>query len=162
MGKLGEAKRQELEERRAAGQGLADGCAKIELLAAGEDEAPPFLPVFIDHHLRVTNGPLTQVHSNRTLAEQETELTGMSHAEVSAFILRSWNVSEEVVEPIEFQFNPGRAPQHRAMAMLLGEANELAKEIIATLPDSPSESRPPSGNPWVDEIASHIREIENW
>jgi len=118
--------------------------------------------VFIDHHLRVTNGPLTQVHSNRTLAEQETELTGMSHAEVSAFILRSWNVSEEVVEPIEFQFNPGRAPQHRAMAMLLGEANELAKEIIATLPDSPSESRPPSGNPWVDEIASHIREIENW
>lgn len=118
--------------------------------------------VFIDHHLRVTSGPLTQVHSNRTLAQQEVELTGLSQAEVAAFILRSWNVSEEVVEPIEFQFNPGRAPHHRAMAMLLGEANELANEIVASLPDTPSAARTPTGNPWIDEIASRIREIETW
>ena len=118
--------------------------------------------VFIDHHLRVTNGPLTQVHSNRTLAQQEIELTGLSQAEVAAFILRSWNVSEEVVEPIEFQFNPGRAPHHRAMAMLLGEANELANEITASLPDTASAPRTPTGNPWIDEIASRIREIETW
>lgn len=118
--------------------------------------------VFIDHHLRVTNGPLTQVHSNRTLAQQETELTGMSQAEVAAFILRSWNVSEEVVEPIEFQFNPGRAPHHRAMAMLLGEANELANEITAALPDSVSAPLAPTGNPWVDAIAARIREIDAW
>ena len=118
--------------------------------------------VFIDHHLRVTNGPLTQVHSNRTLAQQETELTGMSQAEVAAFILRSWNVSEEVVEPIEFQFNPGRAPRHRAMAMLLGEANALANEISAALPDSVSAPLAPTGNPWVDAIAARIREIDAW
>lgn len=118
--------------------------------------------VFIDHHLRVTSGPLTQVHSNRTLAQQEVELTGLSQAEVAAFILRSWNVSEEVVEPIEFQFNPGRAPHHRAMAMLLGEANELANEIVASLPDTASAPRIPTGNPWIDEIASRIREIETW
>jgi HD-like signal output (HDOD) protein len=118
--------------------------------------------VFIDHHLRVTTGPLTQVHSNRTLAQQEIELTGLNQAEVAAFILRSWNVSEEVVEPIEFQFNPGRAPHHRAMALLLGEANELANEITASLPDSPSAARVPTGNPWIDEIASRIREIETW
>ncbi len=118
--------------------------------------------VFIDHHLRVTNGPLTQVHSNRTLAQQEIELTGLSQAEVAAFILRSWNVSEEVVEPIEFQFNPGRAPHHRAMAMLLGEANELANEITASLPDTASAPRTPTGNPWIDEIAARIREIETW
>ena len=118
--------------------------------------------VFIDHHLRVTSGPLTQVHRNRTLAQQEVDLTGLSQAEVAAFILRSWNVSEEVVEPIEFQFNPGRAPQHRAMAMLLGEANELANEIVASLPDTPSAARTPTGNPWIDEIASRIREIETW
>jgi len=118
--------------------------------------------VFIDHHLRVTSGPLTQVHSNRTLAQQEVELTGLSQAEVAAFILRSWNVSEEVVEPIEFQFNPGRAPHHRAMAMLLGEANELANEITASLPDTASAPRVPTGNPWIDEIASRIREIETW
>ncbi len=118
--------------------------------------------VFIDHHLRVTSGPLTQVHNNRSLDQQETELTGMSQAEVAAFILRSWNVSEEVVEPIEFQFNPGRAPHHRAMALLLGEARSLATDIIAALPEPGASTHGTTGNPWIDEIVSHIREIETW
>lgn len=118
--------------------------------------------VFIDHHLRVSNGPLTQVHGNHPLADQEHELTGMTQAEVAAFILRSWNVSEEVVEPIEFQFNPGQAPNHRAMALLLGEARSLATDIVAALPESASAAHTPTGNPWIDEIANHIREIETW
>jgi HD-like signal output (HDOD) protein len=118
--------------------------------------------VFIDHHLRVTSGPLTQVHSNRSIDQQETELTGMSQAEVAAFILRSWNVSEEVVEPIEFQFNPGRAPNHRAMALLLGEARSLSNDIISALPEPGTTPHGSTGNPWVDEIVAHIRQIETW
>ncbi|MFT3828235.1 MAG: HDOD domain-containing protein [Opitutaceae bacterium] len=118
--------------------------------------------VFIDHHLRVTSGPLTQVHGNRSLDQQEIELTGMSHAAVAAFILRSWNVAEEVVEPIEFQFNPGRAPRHRAMALLLAEARTLAQDIVHSLPAPGSHSQAPTGNPWIDEIGVHIRQIESW
>ena len=117
--------------------------------------------VFIDHHLRVTSGPLTQVHGQRSIDQQETELTGMSQAQVAAFILRSWNVGEEVVEPIEFQFSPGRAPHHRAMALLLGEARSLATDIVAALPVTGS-AVTPTGNPWIDEIANHIRQIETW
>ncbi len=117
--------------------------------------------VFIDHHLRVTSGPLTQVHGQRSIDQQETELTGMSQAQVAAFILRSWNVGEEVVEPIEFQFSPGRAPHHRAMALLLGEARSLAADIVAALPVTGT-AITPTGNPWIDEIANHIRQIETW
>jgi HD-like signal output (HDOD) protein len=119
--------------------------------------------VFIDHHLRVASGPLTQVHGHPTLDRQEFELTGMSQAEVAAFILRSWNVSEEVVEPIEHQFNPGRAPHHRAMTLLLGEARTLAGDIIAALPQ-PGSTVPstPSTNQWVDDIVAQIRQIESW
>lgn len=116
--------------------------------------------VFIDHHLRVTSGPLTQVHADRSLDQQETELTGMTQAEVAAFILRSWNVSEDVVEPIEFQFNPARAPHHRAMALLLGEARTLATDIVGALATAGHPA--PTGNPWVDEIVAHIRQIETW
>lgn len=117
--------------------------------------------VFIDHHLRVTSGPLTQIRDARSLDRQETELTGMNQAEVGAFILRSWNVGEEVVEPIAFQFNPGRAPHHRAMALLLGEARSLAGDIVAALP-GPGAAAAATGNPWVDEIVAHIHQIETW
>ena len=118
--------------------------------------------VFIDHHLRVTSGPLTQVHAHRSLAQQEADLTGMNHAEVAAFILRSWNVSEEVVEPIECQFSPGRAQKHRAMALLLGEARALADEIVGALPSSGSATPATTGNPWIDEIVARIRQSETW
>ena len=117
--------------------------------------------VFIDHHLRVTSGPLTEIRDGRSLDRQETELTGMNQAEVGAFILRSWNVGEEVVEPIEFQFNPGRAPRHRAMALLLGEARSLAGDIIAALP-GPGSAAVATGNPWIDDIVSNIHQIETW
>lgn len=117
--------------------------------------------VFIDHHLRVTSGPLTQVQQPCPLDQQELALTGMSQAEVAAFILRSWNVAEEVVEPIEHQFNPGRAPRHRAMALLLGEARTLAGEIVGILARG-AEAPRHSGNPWIDEIVAHIRQIETW
>jgi HD-like signal output (HDOD) protein len=119
--------------------------------------------VFIDHHLRVANGPLTRVHGHPSLDRQEFELTGMSQAQVAAFILRSWNVSEEVVEPIEFQFSPASAPHQRPMALLLGEARSMAADIVAALPAPGSDTAYiPSGNQWIDEIAAHIREIENW
>ncbi len=118
--------------------------------------------VFIDHHLRVTSGPLTQVHGHRSIDQQEAELTGMNQAEVAAFILRSWNVSEEVVEPIECQFNPARSQNHRAMTLLLGEARALANDIVGALPAPGSATIATTGNPWIDEIVAHIRQIETW
>mgnify|MGYP000973111848 CR=1 FL=1 len=35
-------------------------------------------------------------------------------------------------------------------------------EIVASLPETASAPRVPTGNPWIDEIATRIREIETW
>jgi HD-like signal output (HDOD) protein len=122
--------------------------------------------VFIDRHLRVASGPLTQVQGHPALPQQESQITGMNHAEVAAFVLRHWNVSEEVVEPIECQFDASRATHHRAMTILLGEARELAAEIVATLPpigkSGPAGDCAPSGDQWAQAIIGQIREIEGW
>jgi HD-like signal output (HDOD) protein len=99
--------------------------------------------VFIDHHLRVTNGPLTQVHSNRTLAQQEIELTGLSQAESRRLSsCAAGNVSEEVVEPIEFQFKP--RPRSRTTVPWPCSSRghmSLPNEITASLPDTASAPR---------------------
>ena len=122
----------------------------------------------IDRHLRVASGPLTQVlgHGHPSLPQQESQVTGMNHAEVAAFVLRHWNVSEEVVEPIECQFDATRSTHHRAMTILLGEARALATEIVATLPPigstAPAGDTACSGDQWTQAIIGQIREIEGW
>jgi HD-like signal output (HDOD) protein len=122
--------------------------------------------VFIDRHLRVAGGPLTQVQGHPALPQQESQITGMNHAEVAAFVLRQWNVSEEVVEPIECQFTPDRATHHRAMTVMLGEARSLAANIVAALPVTntlaPLAPTPPTGDQWTQAIVEQIREIEGW
>jgi HD-like signal output (HDOD) protein len=118
--------------------------------------------VFIDHHLTVTSGPLTQVRNNCPINRQESELIGMDQAQVAAFVLRSWNVSEEVVEPIEHQFKPAEARQHSGAARILGEARDLARELVASMPIPGTQTFFTTGNPWLDEIAAHIRQFESW
>ena len=122
--------------------------------------------VFIDHHLRATGNARVRLaeHSTRPLPVQELSLTGMTHAQVAGIVLRAWNFSEEVVAPIENQFDPIAAGLHRPMTALLAEAREVASEIVGKLPSAGSvgglSSVDWAGDDWSASIAAQILVIE--
>jgi len=111
--------------------------------------------LFIDRHLRTVGDPgmLLRDLPASPLPRQEARLTGMTHAQVTGFVLRKWNFSAEVIEPIEYQFEPGRAPAHGEMATLLAEARTTAAELVAGRPGSDAALSP---------IARKIQALESW
>jgi len=111
--------------------------------------------VFIDRHLRAVgdHGMLLRELPASPLPRQETRLTGMTHAQITGFVLRKWDFGAEIVEPIEYQFDPGRAPAHGEMATLLADARVTARDVVAELATAPAEPSP---------IARKIQALENW
>ncbi len=117
----------------------------------GEDECVAYTAgllhalgmVLIDRHLRTVGDPgmLLRELPASPLPRQEQRLIGMSHAQVAGLVLRKWNFGADVVVPIEFQYEPGRAPRPQAaMTTLLVEARSLAQEVVRALPP-PGQSR---------------------
>ena len=53
-----------------------------------------------------------------SLAEAEYELTGISHAEIGAYLLGIWGFEEELVEAVAFHHHPSQAP-HPGSGMLM-------------------------------------------
>lgn len=93
--------------------------------------------VLIDRHLRSVGDPGTLLRDlpASPLPRQEQRLIGMSHAQVAGLVLRRWNFGAEVVAPVEYQHDPGRAPAAQAsMTELLAEARTTAVEVVRTLP----------------------------
>ena len=93
--------------------------------------------VLIDRHLRAVGDPgMLLCESPITpLIRQEQRLIGMNHAQVAGLVLRKWNFGAGVVAPIEFQYEPARAPlPQAAMTTLLAEARERTLEVVRTLP----------------------------
>ncbi len=93
--------------------------------------------VLIDRHLRAVGDPgmLLRELPASPLTRQEQRLIGMSHAQVAGLVLRKWNFGAEVVAPIEFQYEPARAPlPHAAMTTLLAESRALTQEVVRQLP----------------------------
>ena len=122
--------------------------------------------IFIDRHLRSVGSPglcFGRLPMS-AVPRQELLLTGMNHARAAAFVLRAWNFSEEVVEPIEHQLNPAGAHNHRAMAALLAEARDVAADLASSLPAPGAnalESLPGLLNDeWKVSIAEQILMIE--
>ncbi|MDB5309144.1 MAG: hypothetical protein JWO38_3346 [Gemmataceae bacterium] len=72
---------------------------------------------------------------------RERDAFGIDHAEVGAEVLKSWNLPEDVVEPIRHHHTPGRLtgadPRHAARAELLWFAGLLTR--IHTLVEYPCE-----------------------
>jgi HD-like signal output (HDOD) protein len=122
--------------------------------------------IFIDRHLRCVGAPNLRFGRGpaNAVPRQELMLTGMNHARAAAFVLRAWNFSEEIVEPIEHQLSPAGAHAHRAMASLLAEAREVALELAACLPPPGSTMTDPLrnlvGDEWRISIAEQILLIE--
>ena len=122
--------------------------------------------VFIDRHLRCVGTPTLRFGNLAPgdVPYQELQLTGMNHARAAAFVLRAWNFSEEIVEPIEHQLQPGHAPLHRRMAGILSEARDMAAELVAKLPPPGTEPARPLaemlGDEWRGAIAGQILVIE--
>ena len=122
--------------------------------------------LFIDRHLRCVGAPHLRFDAQAPglWPKAEVMLTGMNHARAAAFVLRAWNFSEEIVEPIEHQLRPGAATRYRAMASLLAEARTVAAELVAKLP--PPGQEPPMpllqlvGDEWRASLAEQILLVE--
>ena len=122
--------------------------------------------ILIDRHLRAVGDPgmLLREMPAIPLPRQEARLIGMTHAQVAAFVLRKWDFSEEIVVPIEHQFQPARAPSQQAMTTLLAEARNLALEVVKGMPP-PGQKRDVEPET-VDSVAgaygAKILALERW
>ena len=122
--------------------------------------------VFIDRHLRCVGAPNLRFDPMQPgmLPKAEVTLTGMHHARAAGFVLRAWNFSDDIIEPIEHQLAPGGAIKHRAMASLLAEASSVAAELAPKLELPGRELTLPLpkllGDDWRISIAEKILAIE--
>lgn len=74
--------------------------------------------------------------------EEERNALGFSHLEVTAGLLRKWNVPETICEPIQYYTEPAAAPQeHQRTAAVLNLShymvhlnNEELQNVVATYP----------------------------
>ena len=62
-----------------------------------------------------------------TMREAERETLGMDHAEVGAWLARSWNLPEKLVEPIAYHHNMGESPSHGIKTGVVHFADILIK-----------------------------------
>lgn len=64
------------------------------------------------------------------LPEQEFAVAGITQAEAAAAAMRHWRFPAEVIEPIEFQFQPHQAPTYTQMALRLRLGKWLTHLIL--------------------------------
>lgn len=122
--------------------------------------------VLIDRHLRTVgdSGMLLRELPSTPLIRQEQRLIGMTHAQVAGVVLRKWNFGSEVVVPIEFQYEPARAPvRGAAMTTLLVEARTLAQDVVRGLPP-PRSGRGDTreGDSEGGDLGARILALESW
>jgi HD-like signal output (HDOD) protein len=122
--------------------------------------------ILVDRHLRAVGDPgmLLREMPACPLPRQEARLIGMSHAQVSALVLRKWNFGPEIVVPIEYQFEPSRAPSQKAMTTLLSEARILALEVVKSMPP-PGQKRgaePETADSVISACGAKILALEHW
>ncbi len=122
--------------------------------------------VLVDRHLRTVGDPgmLLRELPASPLMRQEQRLLGMNNAQVAGFVLRKWNFGSEVVVPIEYQNEPGRAPAAQApMANLLAEARAVAQEVVSTLPAPGTASRLAfEAGAEPGSLGARILAVESW
>jgi len=139
---------------------LAPACGLDERVAYTVGLLHAMGMVFIDRHLRCVGAPHLRFGPMPPdqLPRAEVMLTGMNHARAAAFVLRAWNFSEEIVEPIEHQLRPAGAVHHRAMASLLAEARTVAAELVAKLPPPGDDEPAPLSSMFDDEWRASLAE----
>lgn len=62
-----------------------------------------------------------------SMLEAETKLLGMDHAEVGAWLAKSWFLPEKLIEPIAYHHKVGDAPSHQIKASVVHFADVLIK-----------------------------------
>lgn len=122
--------------------------------------------VLIDRHLRKEGDPGTLLRElpASPIARQEQRLIGMNHAQVAGLILRKWGFGPDVVVPIEFQFEPARAPAAQAaLAALLAQSRVAALDLVRNLPPpGHASSLPEAGDAEPASIGARILALEHW
>lgn len=84
-----------------------------------------------------------------TLQKAEWRVFGFDHARVGAALMRSWEFPEEIVEPVEFQFEPAEAPNYAKLAAML----HLSRWICASIGGAPGTSA------WAFSLNSQVFEM---
>lgn len=121
--------------------------------------------VLIDRHLRAVGDPGTLLREfpASPITRQEQRLIGMNHAQVAGLILRRWSFGSDVVAPIEFQFEPARAPAPQAaMTALLARARSSAVELIRDLPPPGQGMAAASDESEAGDVGARILAVERW
>ena len=123
--------------------------------------------VLIDRHLRTVGDPgmLLRESPASPVTRQEQRLIGMNHAQVAGLVLRRWNFGPDVVAPIEFQFEPARAPVlQAAMTALLAQTRQAAAEVtrgLLPVGHTPPAAEDPSAD-GANAIGARILAVERW
>ena len=81
----------------------------------------------------------------RETCENERTLFGFTHAEAGAALLRSWDFSSAMSEPVRWQYFPRSTAGHQRMACLL----HAAKWVKSTICAKPSAANPPVPDAWL-------------
>lgn len=103
-----------------------------------------------EHFKRALKGAETE---GRPLHAVETELMGVSHAEVGAYLLGIWGLPSPVVEAVAHHHHPARVPQDFLDAVgIVYISNILAHQVAGRAPLPESSSQPEIDPEYLDRI----------
>ena len=103
-----------------------------------------------EHFKRALKGAETE---GRPLHAVETELMGVSHAEVGAYLLGIWGLPSPVVEAVAHHHHPARVPQDlRDAVAIVYISNILAHQVAGRAPLPESSSQPEIDPEYLDRI----------
>jgi putative nucleotidyltransferase with HDIG domain len=104
-----------------------------------------------EHFKRALKGAETE---GRPLHAVETELMGVSHAEVGAYLLGIWGLPSPVVEAVAHHHHPARVPQDFLDAVgIVYISNILAHQVAGRAPAPESSSQPEIDPEYLDRIS---------
>lgn len=84
-----------------------------------------------------------------TLQKAEHQVFGFDHAQIGAALMRSWDFPEEIIEPVEFQFDPLGAKNFQKMACML----HLSRWVCASIGGAPGTYA------WAFELDENVFEV---
>jgi len=88
---------------------------------------------YIQHGLEIYSADL----DNDMTVRMERKVLGFDYADASSAILRKWNFSEEIYEPIQYQFRPTLAPEYGTLACMLAVAKWGADYFLCSEDNDP-------------------------
>jgi HD-like signal output (HDOD) protein len=69
------------------------------------------------------------VHREAPLCHMEKEILGLDHAEMAYLLMKQWNFSTDIIQPVRYHHDPSACPgTYRYMAMVINVANFICHQ----------------------------------